>query len=101
MSRGTTPRQDIAALLRDGATYRHIQQQLHVSPNCISLTRKALSIPLPSPRLRNRIDPARRQAAIDMINTRSTTAEIIRRTGLSPATIGRIRRNLRTQGARP
>ncbi|MFI6274283.1 helix-turn-helix domain-containing protein [Streptomyces sp. NPDC050988] len=101
MSRGTKPRQDIADMLRAGATYRHIQQQLHVSPNCIALTRKTLDIPVPSPRHRNRIHPDTRKTIITMIKKGRSVAQIIRRTGVSKATIGRIRRDLRIQGARP
>lgn len=101
MSPSTTPRQDIANMLRAGATYRHIQQQLNVSPNYISLIRKTLSIPVPSPRRRNRIQPDTRKTIINMINKGSSVAQIIRRTGVSKSTIGRIRRDLRNQGARP
>ncbi|QQM44986.1 hypothetical protein [Streptomyces liliifuscus] len=101
MSRGTTPRQDIADMLRAGATYRHIQQQLHVSPNCIALARKAYGIPLPSPRRRTRLDPGLRQTVVDMVQAGRPTNEINRSTGISKTTIRRIRRDLRTQGARP
>lgn len=101
MSRGTKPRQDVADMLRAGATYRHIQQQLHVSPNCIALTRQAFDIPLPSPRRRTRLDPGLRKTITDMVKAGRPTAEIIRRTSISKTTIGRIRRDLRTQGARP
>lgn len=101
MSPATKPRQDIADMLRAGAAYRHIQQQLHVSPNCIALTRKAFGIPLPSPRRRNRIHPDTRKTIINMIKKGSSTAQILGRTGVSNSTIRRIRRDLRTQGARP
>ncbi|MCZ0996375.1 Trp family transcriptional regulator [Streptomyces noursei] len=43
------PREDIAAMLRDGATYRQIIAQLGVGQATIAATRKALSIPCPRP----------------------------------------------------
>lgn len=43
-------RQDIADLLRAGATYAQIRQQLGVNRNLIASTRKALRIPVPRAR---------------------------------------------------
>lgn len=75
------PRDDVAALLRAGATYATIHQQLGVTNDAISATRKAHQIPvLPGKRRRRWIPPEQRQALrsriAEMLRNGATYAEI-------------------------
>jgi uncharacterized protein YerC len=89
------PRADVAELLRQGATYAHINEQLGASSNTISATRKAYGIPLPtgpgrrlSPGDRERIE----EQAAKMLLEGATLAQIRAAIGISAPTITRIRR---------
>ncbi|WP_405960572.1 helix-turn-helix domain-containing protein [Streptomyces sp. NBC_00024] len=88
------PRADVAVLLRQGATYREIQQQLGACGHAISATRKAYRIPVPPGR---RLDPDRRvqveQQVAKLLLQGATYQQIRDRVGVSQPTIVRIRRS--------
>ncbi|MGW5123002.1 Trp family transcriptional regulator [Streptomyces sp. NPDC004069] len=93
------PREDVAALLRAGATYRAIHQQLGVSHGLISKTRTFYKIPVP-----RRIGPrgAELRAATErrypqvvaMLRAGATHRQITAATGATTPTITRVRRIL-------
>jgi uncharacterized protein YerC len=87
------PRADVAEMLRQGATYREIHQQLGACSHAISATRKAYRIPLPPGR---RLDPERRavveQQVADLLLQGDTYQQVKAKAGVSQPTIVRIRR---------
>ncbi|MFJ8347662.1 hypothetical protein ACIQ9J_15060 [Streptomyces sp. NPDC094153] len=93
-------REDVAALLRAGATYRTIKEQLGVGHGVISKTRTAYKIPTP-----RRFGPqgAELRAATErrypqiaaMLRAEATHRQITAATGATAPTIVRIRRILR------
>ncbi|MDX2698964.1 helix-turn-helix domain-containing protein [Streptomyces ipomoeae] len=92
--RTAQPRDDVAELLRQGATYRAIRQQLGVSSHVISATRKAYNIPLPTgpgyrppPEERARIE----QRVAVLLLQGATYEAISAEVGLSQPTIMKIR----------
>jgi uncharacterized protein YerC len=68
-------RADIAAMLRDGATYRQITDALGVHPKTIRATRKALNIPVPPGRGGTRNTAVRDQIAA-MLHDGATAQQI-------------------------
>lgn len=89
------PRADVANLLRQGATYRTIAQQLGVSTHVVSATRKAYNIPLPTgpgyrPKPEERLRLTERVAAL--LRQGATYKAIRAEVGVSQPTILRIRR---------
>lgn len=87
-------RQDLAELLRAGATHDEIKQQLHVSSHTIIRTREALDIPVPPGRAkRTRAElAALEDQAVTMLRNGATHAEIYTATRLSPNRICELRR---------
>ncbi|MDX2681081.1 hypothetical protein [Streptomyces soliscabiei] len=97
----TSPRDDVAAMLRDGASYRQIRAELGVSHGTIAATRKHHSIPVPRPEAPTPADP-RQQAALErryprvvaMLRAGATVQQIQTTTRVSPPTIAKVRRTL-------
>lgn len=89
-----TIRQDVADLLRAGATHDEIKQQLHVSSHTIIRTRRALDIPVPPGRAkRTRAElAALEDQAVTMLRNGATHAEIYAATRLSPNRICDLRK---------
>ncbi|MEH0431241.1 hypothetical protein QBB34_33925 [Streptomyces stelliscabiei] len=87
------PRADVADMLRQGATYREIHEQLGACSHAISVTRKAYRIPVPPGR---RLDPERKalveQQVAELLLQGDTYQQIRARVGVSQPTIVRIRR---------
>ncbi|WP_225080473.1 hypothetical protein [Streptomyces sp. CoT10] len=93
------PREDVAAMLRAGATYRAIREQLGVGHGVIRKTRTTYDIPTP-----RRLGPrgAELRAATErrypkvvaMLRAEATTRQITAATGVSAPTLVRIRRIL-------
>ncbi|MFD5468864.1 hypothetical protein [Streptomyces sp. NPDC127105] len=94
------PRGDVAAMLRAGATYRAIKEQLGVGHGVISKTRTVYKIPTP-----RRLGPqgAELRAATErsyatvaaMLRAGATHRQITAATGVTAPTIVRVRRILR------
>lgn len=89
------PREDVAALLREGATQRQIMEQLGVSARMVATTRRAFDIPLPQgPGFRyspeQRAENERR--TLDLLRAGATYAEVSEQVGISAPTIVAIRR---------
>ncbi|MEU3256139.1 hypothetical protein [Streptomyces sp. NPDC006997] len=74
----TAPREDVAAMLRDGATHAQIIKALRVSNHTIILTRRALNIPYPPGRAkRTRAElAALEDQAVTMLRAGATYQEI-------------------------
>ncbi|MDX3170084.1 hypothetical protein PV516_40700 [Streptomyces scabiei] len=87
-------RQDVAVMLRAGATHARIRVELHVSDWLIRRTRIALDIPVPPERAKRR--PAEVVAlddqALAMLRAGATYDEIRAALRLSPNRIARLRR---------
>ncbi|MFJ2717453.1 hypothetical protein [Streptomyces sp. NPDC087437] len=92
------PREDVAELLRQGATYRVIVQELGASQHVITATRRAYEIPLPKgPGYR--MLPEQREAVekqvAELLLAHASYREIREEVGISNPTIVRIRQKLR------
>jgi uncharacterized protein YerC/transposase-like protein len=92
----TEPREDVAAMLRDGATYQQIKAKLGASSYTIAATRRAYGIPLPagpgyrpSPEQR----AANEKRTIELLLGGATYREITDEVGISAPTIIAIRRD--------
>lgn len=87
-------RKDVADLLRAGATYAQIKQQLHVTQSTISRTRTVLQIPLPPGRTRRSREEmtAARAQAIAMLRDGATSKQVYETTRVGPNDIARLRR---------
>lgn len=87
-------RKDVADLLRAGATYAQIKQQLHVTQSTISRTRTVLQIPLPAGRTRRSREEmtAARAQAIAMLRAGATSKQVYEATRVGPNDIARLRR---------
>ncbi|WP_086746088.1 hypothetical protein [Streptomyces scabiei] len=87
-------RQDIAELLRAGATYHQISDRLQVSVSVVRRTRLALGIPVPPERAkRSRAELAAIDAqAVAMLRAGATYAQIHRRLRLGLNRISHLRR---------
>lgn len=92
-----SPREDVAAMLRAGATYAEIRTQLHVSDTLIHRTRLALNIPLPIGRTRrSKAEMADLDdQAVTMLRAGATYKEIHRTLRLALNRISRLRRQHR------
>ncbi|MEU9400589.1 hypothetical protein [Streptomyces sp. NPDC048242] len=96
MTRADQPREDVAALLRAGATYQQIRDQLRVSTNVIAATRRAYSIPTakgygyrPTPEKRGENE----RQALCLLLAGATIKEVAARVGISGPTIVKLRRD--------
>lgn len=89
------PREDIAAMLRDGATYRAITEALGVSRHAITATRKHFKIPHAPTGLGHRIDPEQRRAieqrVCELARAGATYQQITDEVGITAPTIAAIR----------
>lgn len=88
------PREDVAALLREGVTQREIMQQLKVRHQVVVATREAYGIPRrtgPG----HRYSPEQRaeyeQRTLELLRSGASFSQIIDEVGISPPTIFRIR----------
>ncbi|MEH0564674.1 hypothetical protein QBA57_39775 [Streptomyces scabiei] len=88
------PREDVAAMLRAGATHALIRAELHVSDSLIRRTRIALDIPVPPERAKRRRAEvvALDDQALAMLRAGATYDEIRAALRLSPNRIARLRR---------
>lgn len=89
----TPVRDDVAAMLRQGATYRQIMAELHVGHATIRATREALADELPPTRAKRRraeLD-ALEPRAIAMLREGATYQQIRRKLGLGLNHISRLR----------
>jgi uncharacterized protein YerC len=94
MSRRNELREDVAAMLRDGATYDAIRQQLGVSTHQISATRKAYRITYttgPGRRITPDERPLLEQQVCELARAGATYAQIEAAAGISAPTILAIR----------
>lgn len=87
-------RDDVAAMLRDGATYHQIAAQLNVSVSLVRRTRLVLNIPLPPERAkRSRAELAAiDDKALAMLRAGATYAQIHRRLRLGLNRISHLRK---------
>ncbi|MFR0354124.1 WhiB family transcriptional regulator [Streptomyces sediminimaris] len=88
-------REDVAELLRQGATQRQITKELGVSARVVTATRRAYGIPYPKgPGFRytpeQRAENERR--TLELLRAGATFSQIIEQVGISAPTIIRIRR---------
>ncbi|WP_073946494.1 hypothetical protein [Streptomyces kebangsaanensis] len=92
------PREDVADMLRSGATYRQVQQQLRVANGVIAATRRAYRIPVPRRAGGGRIPAEERPAIVARIGalllSGRTYEQVSREVGVSLPTVGRIRGEL-------
>ncbi|WP_406157695.1 WhiB family transcriptional regulator [Streptomyces canus] len=89
------PREDVAALLREGVTHRQIMKRLKVSSPVVTVTRQAYGIP-------HRTGPGHRyspeqraeyeQRTLELLRAKASFSQIIEQVGISAPTIIRIRR---------
>ncbi|QFR00738.1 hypothetical protein F9278_36295 [Streptomyces phaeolivaceus] len=86
------PREDVAAMLRAGATQRQITAALGVQPRIIAATRQALGIPVPPGRGGRRRDAVRDQVA-DMLRTGATARQIRAALGVSTRIVTEVRKD--------
>jgi len=95
MASNAEPREDVAEMLRQGATYREIISELGVSAHVVSATRSAYNIPLPVGPGRRR-SPQERAAnekrTIELLQGGATYQQIKDEVGISAPTIIAIRR---------
>lgn len=102
-----TPEQ-IAAMLRAGATYEQIKQQLHVSSRSIRQTREAHAVPVPPrpgirelpPEQQRAIITARYPRIVAMLQDGATAAEIKAAGAGTNTTIYKVRAILQLPGER-
>jgi uncharacterized protein YerC len=89
-------REDVAAMLRDGAPYRAIQETLGVSRHAISETRRHFRIPNaatgPGRRIAPEDRPALEQRVVELALAGATNREIEDEAGITHPTIAAIRR---------
>ncbi|WP_181800287.1 hypothetical protein [Streptomyces ipomoeae] len=90
-----TDRAAIAAMLRDGATYRHISAQLGASHHAIAAVRKTLAIAVPDGRAGSHQRRGIRDQVADMLRAGATYRDIIAKLRVSVPRIADVRR---TQG---
>jgi len=92
----THNREDIAAMLRDGAPYRAIQETLGVTRYAVIETRKHFKIPNtstgPGRRIAPEDRPALEQRVIELTLADATSRQIQDQTGITHPTIAAIRR---------
>lgn len=90
------PREDVAAMLRAGATQRQISKQLGVSPGTVCTTREAYGIPYVEGRRGGRVTPEERaekeRQTLELLRAGATYAEVTKQVGISAPTIIAIRR---------
>lgn len=100
--------EQIAAMLRDGATYEQIKQQLHVSSRSIRQAREAHGVPVPPrPGIRE-LPPEQQRAAVTaryprivaMLRAGATAAEIKAAGAGTNTTIYKVRAILQLPGER-
>lgn len=88
-------REDVAALLRAGATQAQITAQLRVSTRVVTATRQAYGIPYPR-RSGYRYTPEERaeneRRALELLRAGATHAEVTKQVGISAPTTVRIRK---------
>ncbi|MDQ0829518.1 uncharacterized protein YerC [Streptomyces achromogenes] len=100
-------RDQIAAMLRDGATYLQIKDALHVSTSAIKAVRAAHHIPVP-PRAIDELPPEQQRAAIEtryphvaaMLRDGHPVAEIVAAGVASSSTVYKVRAVLQLPGER-
>lgn len=89
------PRKDIAELLRGGATYAAIRQELGVSSGAIAATRKAFSIPTmpggPGYRPTPEVRAANEMRTLQLLLTGASYRQVEEEVGISRPTIFKIR----------
>ena len=89
----TRVREDVAALLRAGATYREITDALDVHPKVILATRKALGIPVPPGRGGTRLATAVRDQIAAMLRDGATLQQVTQRLGVSTRIVTEVRQD--------
>ncbi|WP_405909596.1 helix-turn-helix domain-containing protein [Streptomyces sp. NBC_00828] len=91
------PREDVAVMLRAGATTTQIVQQLHVASGTITATRTAYGLPAAQPN-GGRLAPEARRVVVrrvaKLLREGKTYEEIRAEVGVSQPTICRIRKQL-------
>lgn len=96
MSARREPSEDIAAMLRDGATYRAIKEALDASSHAISATRRLFKIPNTATGSGRRIAPEERPAVeervCELARAGATFQQIQDDVGITYPTIAAIRR---------
>lgn len=96
MTARNEPREDVAAMLRDGATYRAIEETLGVSRYTIAATRRRLNIPNTATGSGRRITPEDRPAierrVVELARAGATYRQIQDEAGVTHPTIAAIRR---------
>ncbi|MFM9589712.1 Trp family transcriptional regulator [Streptomyces scabiei] len=85
-------REDVAAMLRAGATYRQITADLGVHPKVIRRIRKALGIPVPEGRGGVRRTAVRDQVA-DMLRAGATSQQISKALNVSTRIVTEVRQD--------
>ncbi|MDX2539817.1 hypothetical protein PV437_42690 [Streptomyces scabiei] len=87
-------REDVAAMLRAGATYAQIKTRLHASDGLISYTRRTLGIPLPPERVKRTAAEvaAIEDQAVARLRAGATHREIRREFRISPNRICQLRK---------
>lgn len=91
------PREDVADMLRAGATTTQIKQQLHVASGTITATRTAYGLPAAVPNGGRLTSAARRgvvRRVAKLLREGATYEEIQAEVGVSTATVCRIRQRL-------
>ncbi|AVV46439.1 hypothetical protein C6376_39180 [Streptomyces sp. P3] len=99
--------QQIADMLRDGATYLQVKEQLHVSSRAIKEAREAYGVPV-SPRAIDELPPEQQRAAITaryprvaaMLREGTTPRQIMAAGIASRSTVYKVRAVLQTPGER-
>lgn len=85
-------REDVAAMLRAGATHRQITAATGAQPKTIAATRKALGIPVPPGRGGTRRDDVRDDVAV-MLRAGATARQISRALHVSQRIVSEVRRD--------
>ncbi|MEU6012059.1 hypothetical protein [Streptomyces sp. NPDC047453] len=91
------PREDVAEMLRQGAPYRVIEQELGASRHVITATRQAYRIPLPKGpgyRLSSEQREVVEKQVAELLSDHASYREIREEVGISYPTIQRIRTRL-------
>ncbi|MFE9935890.1 hypothetical protein [Streptomyces hirsutus] len=98
MTQRYIPREDVAELLRAGATYRQVREALGVGSGLIAATRRAYDIPVPKSNTGGRLTPEERPVIVArveaMLLSGATYEQVNQVVGISNPTVMRIREEL-------
>ncbi|MFD5656964.1 hypothetical protein [Streptomyces hirsutus] len=99
------PREDVAELLRAGATYRRVREELGVGSGLIAATRRHYDIPVPKSNAGGRLTPTERPVVVArveaMLLSGATYEQITKVVKISNPTIMRMRKELGIPPASP